>query len=53
MDSNLIFVFFFLSLFIRFERGRDSTSGGRAERGGESQAGSALSAWNLVRGLNL
>ena len=43
--------FFFLSLFIYFEREREGTSRGGAERGRkrESQAGSALSAQSLTR----
>ena len=46
--------YFFLSLFIYFERDRDSVGGGGTETGREreSQAGSAMSAWSQMWGSN-
>ena len=50
----LKFRMYFLSLFIYFERDRDSTSGGGTEREGdrESQAGSVLPAQSPTWGSN-
>ena len=51
----IIYLPFFLSLFIYFERDRDSASGGGAERGRErkSQAGFMPPAQNPMGGLEL
>ena len=50
MDDTVLYIF--LSVFIYFETDRDNVSGGGTEREGESQAGSALSAWSPMWGSN-